>query len=143
VVFWDVTLCNPIGDYQRLGSTYNLYLEDRRLPYKTTRCHNSEIHSLNFHRRDKLQSQIMTTLNSGNPYFHSVQNRLSFRPCLYTYIKIKIYKTIILPVVLGPCGCESWKTIDWRRLRTECWGESLGLRRSSSRTGKSELSGVS
>ena len=37
--------------------------------------------------------------------YHSVQNLLSFR-LLSKNLKIKIYRTIILPVVLY--GCETW-----------------------------------
>jgi hypothetical protein len=44
-------------------------------------------------------------LNSGNACYHSVQNLLSSR-LLSKNIKIRIYKNIILPVVLY--GCESW-----------------------------------
>jgi hypothetical protein len=40
-----------------------------------------------------------------NAYYHAVQNLLS--SCLLSRnVKIKIYKTIILPVVLY--GCETW-----------------------------------
>jgi hypothetical protein len=46
-----------------------------------------------------------TRLNSGNVCYHSLQNLLSC--CLLSKnIKIKIYKTIILPVALY--GCETW-----------------------------------
>jgi hypothetical protein len=44
-------------------------------------------------------------LNSGNACYHSVQNLLSSR-LLSKHLKIRIYKTIILPVVLY--GCETW-----------------------------------
>jgi hypothetical protein len=44
-------------------------------------------------------------LNSGNACYHSVQN--IFSSCLLSKsIKIRIYKTIILPMVLY--GCETW-----------------------------------
>jgi hypothetical protein len=44
-------------------------------------------------------------LNSGNACYHSVQNRLS--SCLLSEnIKIRVYNSIILPVVLY--GCETW-----------------------------------
>jgi hypothetical protein len=53
-----------------------------------------------------------------------VQNLLSFR-LISKNLKLKIYKTVILPVVLY--GCETWsltlgRNIDWGFLRTECWG---------------------
>jgi hypothetical protein len=44
-------------------------------------------------------------LNSSNACYHSVQNLWSSR-LLSKNIKVRIYKTIILPVVLY--GCESW-----------------------------------
>jgi hypothetical protein len=44
-------------------------------------------------------------LNSGNACYHSVQNLL-FSRLLSKNLKVKIYKTIILPVVLY--GCETW-----------------------------------
>jgi hypothetical protein len=49
--------------------------------------------------------EIKRRLNSGNACYHSVQNLLSFR-LLSKYVKVRIYKTIILPVVLY--GCETW-----------------------------------
>jgi hypothetical protein len=52
-----------------------------------------------------MQEEINSRLNSGNACYHSVQNLLSSRP-LSRNIKVKIYKTIILPVVLY--GCETW-----------------------------------
>jgi hypothetical protein len=44
-------------------------------------------------------------LKSGNACYNSVQNLLSSRKKKKN-LKIKIYRTIILPVVLH--GCESW-----------------------------------
>jgi hypothetical protein len=43
--------------------------------------------------------EIKTRLESGNACYHSVQNLMSSR-LLSENIKIRIYKTIILPVVL-------------------------------------------
>jgi hypothetical protein len=45
-------------------------------------------------------------LNLGNACYHSVQNLLSSR-LLSKNLKIRIYKTIILPVVLYGCGTWS------------------------------------
>ena len=50
-------------------------------------------------------SLIKSRLRSGNVCYHSVQNLLSSR-LLSSKLKIKIYRTIILPVVLY--GCEAW-----------------------------------
>jgi hypothetical protein len=52
-----------------------------------------------------IQEEIKRRLNSGNASYHSVQNLLSSR-LLSKNLKIRVYKTIILPVVLY--GCETW-----------------------------------
>ena len=64
-------------------------------------------------------------LRSGNACYHSVQNLLSSR-LLSKNLKIKIYRTIILPVVLY--GCETWSLTlrEERRLRVF---ENMVLRR--------------
>jgi hypothetical protein len=52
-----------------------------------------------------IYEEIKIRLNSGNAYYHSVQSFLS--SCLLSRnVKVEIYKTIILPVVLY--GCETW-----------------------------------
>jgi hypothetical protein len=52
-----------------------------------------------------MHEEIKSRLNSGNACYHSVQSLLSSR-LLSRNLKVKIYKTIILPVVLY--GCETW-----------------------------------
>jgi hypothetical protein len=52
-----------------------------------------------------IQEEIKRRLNSGYAYYHSVQDLLSSR-LLLKNLKIRIYKTIILHVVLY--GCETW-----------------------------------
>jgi hypothetical protein len=52
-----------------------------------------------------MQEDIKSRLNSGNACNHSVQSLLSSR-LLSRNVKVKIHKTIILPVVLY--GCETW-----------------------------------
>jgi hypothetical protein len=61
-----------------------------------------------------IQEEIKKRLNSGNAHYHSVQNILSSR---LLSKNIKVYKTIILPVVLH--GCETWSLTlrDEHRLR--------------------------
>ena len=55
--------------------------------------------------QNSIEAEIKNRLKSGNACYHSVQNLLS--PSLLSKnIKIKIYRTIILPVVLY--GCENW-----------------------------------
>jgi hypothetical protein len=52
-----------------------------------------------------IQEEIKRILNSGNACYHSAQNLLTSR-LLLKNVKVRIYKTIILPVVLY--GCEAW-----------------------------------
>jgi hypothetical protein len=59
---------------------------------------------------------IKSRLNSGNACYCSVQSLLSSR-LLSRNLKVKIYKTIIVPIVLY--GCETWSLTlrEERRLR--------------------------
>jgi hypothetical protein len=52
-----------------------------------------------------MHEEIKSSLNLGNACYHSVQSLLSSR-LLPRNTKIKVYKTIILLVVLH--GCETW-----------------------------------
>ena len=53
---------------------------------------------------NSILEEIKSRLKSGNACYHSVQNLLSSR-LLSKNLKIKIYRTILLPVVLY--GCET------------------------------------
>jgi hypothetical protein len=71
--------------------------------------------------QNDIHDEIKSRLNSGNACYYSVQNILS--SVSYKKLKIKIYKTVILPVVLY--GCETWSLTlreehKLRFLRTEC-----------------------
>jgi hypothetical protein len=52
-----------------------------------------------------IHEEIKSRVDTGNACYHSVQSLLSSR-LLYRNVKIKIYKTIILQVVLY--GYENW-----------------------------------
>ena len=52
-------------------------------------------------------------MKSGNACYHLVQNLLS-SSLLSKNIKIKIYRTVIFPIVF--CGCETW----FLTFREEC-----------------------
>jgi hypothetical protein len=52
-----------------------------------------------------IEEEMKRRLYSGNACYHSVQNFLSSQ-LLSKILKIRIFKTIILPVVLY--GCETW-----------------------------------
>jgi hypothetical protein len=55
--------------------------------------------------QNDIHDEIKSRLNSGNACYYSVQNLLSFR-LISKNLNIKVYKTVILPVVLY--GCETW-----------------------------------
>ena len=65
---------------------------------------------------NSIQEEIKSRLKSGNACYYSVQNILSSR-LLSKNLKIKIYRTIIQPIVLY--GCEIWSLTlrEERRLR--------------------------
>jgi len=75
--------------------------------------------------QNSIAVEIKSRLRSGNACCHSVQNLLSSR-LLSKNLKIKIYRIIILPVVLY--GCESWSLTlrEKRKLRVF---ENMVLRR--------------
>jgi len=55
--------------------------------------------------RNSIAEEIKSRLRSGSAYYYSVQNVLSSR-LLSKDLKIKIYRNIIMPLVLY--GCETW-----------------------------------
>ena len=59
----------------------------------------------NLTNQNSIAEEIKSRLRSGNACHYSVQNLLSSM-LLSKNVKIKIYRTIILPVVLY--GCETW-----------------------------------
>jgi len=63
--------------------------------------------------QNSIQEEFKRRLMSGNACYHPVQNLLSFS-LLSKNIKIKVYRIIILPIVLY--GCETWSLT----LREEC-----------------------
>jgi hypothetical protein len=63
--------------------------------------------------QNSFHEEIKSRLKSGNAFYPSVKNLLS-SSLLSKNVKIKIYRTIILPVLLY--GCETWSLT----LREEC-----------------------
>jgi hypothetical protein len=83
--------------HQSLGQNQNIRIADESAKFKylgTTLTNQNDIH-------DEIESR----LSSGNACYYSVQNLLSFL-VISKNAKIKIYKTVILPIVLY--GCETW-----------------------------------
>jgi len=72
-----------------------------------------------------IAEEIKSRLRSGNACYHSVQKLLSSR-LLSKNVKIKIYRTIILPVVLYGCETLSLTLREERKLRVF---ENMVLRR--------------
>ena len=88
-------------------------------------CGTVQIFGNDLTNQNSIQEEIKSRLKSGNACYHSVHNLLS-SGLLSKNVKIKIHRTIILPVVL--CGCETWSLSlrEERRLRVF---ESRVLRR--------------
>ena len=100
-------------------------------------CHNFRLHQAVFcpHKKQRniiqltnqnsIQEEIKSRLRPGNACYHSVQSLLSSR-LLSKNLQTKIYRTIILPVVLY--GCEAWSLTarEERKLRVF---ENMVLRR--------------
>jgi hypothetical protein len=55
--------------------------------------------------QNSIQEEIKSRFKLGNACYHSAQNLLS-SSLLSKNLKIEIYRTIILPVVLH--GCDTW-----------------------------------
>jgi hypothetical protein len=88
-----------------------------------------------------IQEEIKRRLNSDNACYHSVQNLLSSH-LLSKNVKIRIYKTIILPVVLY--GCETWSLTLREEQRLRVFGNrvlrrTFGLKRDEVIGGWTEL----
>ena len=66
--------------------------------------------------KNSIQEEIKSRLKLGNAWYYSVQNLVS-SSLLSKKLKIKIYRTIILPLVLY--GCRTWSLTlrEQRRLR--------------------------
>jgi len=79
----------------------------------------------NLTNQNSIAEEIKSRLRSGNACYHSVQNLLSSM-LLYKNLKIKIYRTIILLVVLH--GCETW-SLTRRKERKLRVFENMVLRR--------------
>jgi hypothetical protein len=67
-------------------------------------------------KRNCIHEEIKSRLKSGNACYHSVQNLLSSR-LLSKHTKIRVYRTIILPVVLYDCETWSLTLREEQRLR--------------------------
>ena len=107
--------CKDIGLAVNTGKTK--YMETERNRGMTANEH-IRIHSNSYEKeksfiylgslvrnQNSIQDVLKSRLKAGDSCYYSVQTLLSSR-LLSKNLKIKIYKTIILPVVLY--GCEAW-----------------------------------
>jgi hypothetical protein len=89
-----VSRCQKAGQRQSIKIANRSFESVAKFKYLGTLTDQNYIHE-----------EIKSRLNSGNACYYSVQSLLS--SCLLSRnVKVKIYKTIILPVVLY--GCETW-----------------------------------
>jgi hypothetical protein len=95
------TKCMLLFHHQNAGQTHDMNVANRsfenvaQFKYLRTTVTNQNL----------IQTEIKRRLNSSNACYHSVQNLLS-SPLMSEKVKIKIYDTIILLVVLY--GCATW-----------------------------------
>jgi hypothetical protein len=86
---------------QKIGQKYNIKVGNRSFKnvakFKYIRTTLTD--------QNRMHEEIKSRLNSGNACYHFVQSLLS-SSLLSRILKVNIYKTIILPVVLY--GCETW-----------------------------------
>ena len=75
--------------------------------------------------QNSIQEEIKSRFKLGNACYHSLKNLFS-SSLLQKNLKIKIYRTIILPVILY--GCETWSLI-FREERRQRVFENRVLRR--------------
>jgi hypothetical protein len=86
--------------HQNAGQNHNIEIGDRAFENVAQFKYLETVTNKNL-----IQADIKRRLNLGNACYHSVQN-LSSSHLLSKNVKIRIYKIVILPVVLY--GCESW-----------------------------------
>ena len=75
--------------------------------------------------QNSIQVEIKSRLKSGSTCYQSVHSLVSSN-LLSKYIKIKMYRNVILSVLL--CGCETWSLVLWKERRMRVFKNRL-LRR--------------
>jgi hypothetical protein len=89
-----------VSHHQNVGQSWDIKIAKRS--YETVSLF--KYLGMTVTNQNLIQEEINRILNSSNACYHSVQNLLSSH-LLSKNLKIRIYKTIILPVVLY--GCET------------------------------------
>jgi hypothetical protein len=86
---------------QDAGQSHNVKIDDGFFE----RVEDFKYLGTNLTLQNSIQEEIKSILKSGNACYHLMQHLLS-SSLLSKNLNIKLYKTIILPVVLH--GCETW-----------------------------------
>jgi hypothetical protein len=90
-----------VSRYQNADQNWDIKIANRSFENVSS----SSIWEQQQKNKNFIEEDIKRQLNSGNACYHQVQNLLS-SSLLSKSLKNRIYKTIILPVVLY--GCETW-----------------------------------
>ena len=86
---------------QNAGRSHNMWIDNGSFE----RVEEFKYLGTTLRNQNSIQEEIKSRLKSGNACYYSVQNLLSSK-LLSRNLKIKIYRTVIMPVVLY--GCETW-----------------------------------
>jgi hypothetical protein len=93
----DKTRYMLLSRHQNVGQNWDIKIANRS--FKNVSQFKYEYLGMTVTNQNLIQEEIKRRLNSGSACYHSVQNFLSSR-LLPKNLKLRIYKTIILPVVL-------------------------------------------
>ena len=99
------------GD-QNAGPSHNIKIDNRSFE----RVEEFKYLGTTLTNQNSIQEEIKSRLKTENACYHSVQNLLS-SSLLSKNLKIKVYRTIILPVVLYWCETVSLTLREEHRLR--------------------------
>ena len=97
----DKTEYMVMSRYRNAGRSHSIQTDNS--PFENVE--NFKYLETNLTNQNSIQEEIKSRLKAGNACYHSVQD-LVFSSLLQKNLKIKIYGTIIFPVVLY--GCETW-----------------------------------
>ena len=117
----DHKVSNPMSINQSINqSCLEIRMQDeftlRRFIIVSLKCGRFQIFGKALRNQNSIQEETKSRWKSGNAYHHSVQNLLSSM-LLSKNLKIRMYRIIILPVVLYGCETCSLTTREERRLR--------------------------
>jgi hypothetical protein len=86
---------------QNAGQYHNIKIDSK----SSERVEEFKYFGTTLMNRNSIHEEIQSRLKSGTVCYHSVQNLLS-SSLLFKNTKIRVYRTVVLPVVLH--GCETW-----------------------------------